>query len=410
MGDWNPTTMEGRLRRDAAERARAEFGGPSRGRVPAGTVIMGAWKAVPEGHLECDGASYDPRAIPSLWSAIGTQFGRTATVLMTNLVPNPRAFANTAGFVGATGAGTVTLRRDTGATPLSSVNTAIRSTNDTASSATYLDIRTDTVPATAGATYSASGYMRAVSSASALEYILYVQFLNSAGSVILTTQASTPSAGTEWVEVWNEGVVAPTGTTGVRLYYRAVGPIAVGDYIHITAMTLTPTAVRQPFFDGSTADNTDEFEIFDTLTTTGVHRRLSVLTIAVPDMRGQAPVGRAPSDADFADVGKKGGAKTHQLSVAEMPSHTHVQNAHNHVQSAHQHTLMVNGNTQLSLSAVASGSGAFGVQTGTAGSPLGTGPTTQAQANTTPTNQNTGGGGAHNNLQPYVTLFFAIKT
>ncbi len=41
------------------------------------------------------------------------------------------------------------------------------------------------------------------------------------------------------------------------------------------------------------------------------------------DLRGRMPVGWNPSDADFNQIGKTGGAKTHILTIAEMPSHGH---------------------------------------------------------------------------------------
>jgi microcystin-dependent protein len=41
-----------------------------------------------------------------------------------------------------------------------------------------------------------------------------------------------------------------------------------------------------------------------------------------------------------------GGAKTHQLTSAEMPSHTHVQNAHTHTQNAHNHAQDPHTHTQ----------------------------------------------------------------
>ena len=53
-------------------------------------------------------------------------------------------------------------------------------------------------------------------------------------------------------------------------------------------------------------------------------------TFALPDMRGRVPVGLHVDDTDFDVLGKQGGSKTHILSVDEMPSHTHVQNAHKH--------------------------------------------------------------------------------
>ncbi len=43
----------------------------------------------------------------------------------------------------------------------------------------------------------------------------------------------------------------------------------------------------------------------------------------VVNWRGRMPVGWNPNDGDFDTVGKTGGQKTKQLSIAEMPSHRH---------------------------------------------------------------------------------------
>ena len=42
-----------------------------------------------------------------------------------------------------------------------------------------------------------------------------------------------------------------------------------------------------------------------------------------PDLRGKFVVGFDSSDSDYNSVGKTGGEKRHQLSIAEMPSHNH---------------------------------------------------------------------------------------
>lgn len=47
----------------------------------------------------------------------------------------------------------------------------------------------------------------------------------------------------------------------------------------------------------------------------------------VPDRRGRVSVGKDASQTEFDVVGKIGGAKTHVLTLAEIPAHAHVQNA-----------------------------------------------------------------------------------
>src|SRR5690606_2005011 len=46
-------------------------------------------------------------------------------------------------------------------------------------------------------------------------------------------------------------------------------------------------------------------------------------TFALPYLPGRTIVGVDPGDSDFNDRGKTFGAKTHTLTVSEMPSHSH---------------------------------------------------------------------------------------
>jgi len=116
-------------------------------------------------------------------------------------------------------------------------------------------------------------------------------------------------------------------------------------------------------------------------------------TFNVPDMRGRVPVGFDSTQTEFDTRGKTGGEKTHLLTSAEMPSHTHTQNSH-------AHSIQGNG-------ALTDGSPGtlYQIQNGTF-----YGFRTAGTNAATATNQNTGGGGAHNNIQPYNTVKYIIKT
>jgi hypothetical protein len=105
-------------------------------------------------------------------------------------------------------------------------------------------------------------------------------------------------------------------------------------------------------------------------------------------------LGSSPFDA----LGNTGGAETHTLVSGEMPAHTHVQDSHTHGPAT-------SGGTPIDFMYTAVvGTGGAGL---TAGTNITSSPTTAA---TTAVNQNTGGGGAHNNLQPYVTVAMWLRT
>jgi len=92
---------------------------------------------------------------------------------------------------------------------------------------------------------------------------------------------------------------------------------------------------------------------------------------------GKMLIGLDSGDTDFDTVEQTGGAKTHTLSVSEMPAHTH---------------------TYKDQSQVYDGTG------GTA-----TNPSPSGWGQEKPTGS-TGGGSAHNNVQPYIVVYFWKRT
>jgi len=133
--------------------------------------------------------------------------------------------------------------------------------------------------------------------------------------------------------------------------------------------------------DGSTLNVVDYPELFAVI---GYSFGGSGATFTIPDLIDRTVIG---SSGSFA-FGDTGGEITHTLDISEIPSHTHTD-------LGHQHTIPL----VTSLPAQA-GVGFAGDVT----VPVLTNLTGISFAN----NQNTGGDGAHNNMQPYVTLTYVI--
>lgn len=98
-------------------------------------------------------------------------------------------------------------------------------------------------------------------------------------------------------------------------------------------------------------------------------------TFNIPDWQGFVPVGRKSTDSDFSYIGLTGGEKTHTLLVSEMPAHPHsIGLFETSIFSSGSHPIPV-----LTNRGSSSNSGSVG------------------------------GGGAHNNLQPFMVTNMIIK-
>lgn len=96
-------------------------------------------------------------------------------------------------------------------------------------------------------------------------------------------------------------------------------------------------------------------------------------TVHLPNMKGRFPIGQSDAGTAWDALGETGGAATHTLVIGEIPAHTHT--------------------VDVSVSNAASG------------------PNIPAYRNGGTINTGTqGGGGAHNNMPPYLTLNFIIRT
>lgn len=160
---------------------------------------------------------------------------------------------------------------------------------------------------------------------------------------------------------------------------------------------LTPIGVVLPFTggnipdkwllcDGSPISRTDYADLYDVIGVTyGIGD--GATTFNIPNLSGKIPVGYEISDSDFNTLGATGGAKTHTLTINEMPEHQH-------------YGLTYTGDSSKPISMNQGG--------------VSTGYHLTFQLNSVSgatdivTNAR-GGNQPHNNLQPYIVLKYIIK-
>jgi microcystin-dependent protein len=140
----------------------------------------------------------------------------------------------------------------------------------------------------------------------------------------------------------------------------------------------------------------------------------------LPNLKGRVPVGRDTAQTEFDSLAETGGAKTVTLSTSEMPNHdhygqtlatTHTHTASTNTTGSHQHlTRDFPNDTKV----IAAGTDVF--------YRVGQDAYTQAagdHSHTVTVNNESahvhaiyseGGGGAHNNLQPYLVVNWIIKS
>lgn len=178
-------------------------------------------------------------------------------------------------------------------------------------------------------------------------------------------------------------LVSPGGQQGIP---GAQGVAPTGSIV-LFAVNIPPTGWLN--CDGSAVSRTTYSALFAVLGITYGTGDGST-TFNLPDLRGRTAIGVGQGTGlTNRALAASGGEETHQLTIAELASHTHIQNAHSH-------------NVYYQANAAAGSAG-----TGVSGSGTFTGGNTTA---TTATNQNTGGDGAHNTMPPFLALNYIIKT
>ncbi len=221
---------------------------------------------------------------------------------------------------------------------------------------------------------------------------------------------------------------ASMGTVTVTIaapgvFTKATHGLQIGDSVYLTTTGALPTGIAANVnYYVATVPTTSTFTLTASLTRTvngrtvgtaittsgsqsGVHSLYeapygfaSATTFYLPDMRGRVAVGGLTGDTDLGTLGADNlaSAKTHTLTSAQMPVHTHVQNAHSHGNPV---AVTYGGDAGNYRSIFATNSAFWSMSDAN-----------NQTAVATATNQNAGSGGSHNNLQPYLVLNFIIKT
>jgi microcystin-dependent protein len=147
--------------------------------------------------------------------------------------------------------------------------------------------------------------------------------------------------------------------------------------------------------DGSLILRTDYEDLFNSIGYTYSSFSGSDLSFNVPDLKGRVAVGAgAGAGLTSRTLSSKGGAETHVLTTGEMPSHNH-----GVTDPGHAHSYVNNTNDQNTDNVFSTESAADQVDLNNTTS-----------SNTTGISiNNTGGGQAHNNMQPFIVLRYFIK-
>lgn len=180
------------------------------------------------------------------------------------------------------------------------------------------------------------------------------------------------------------------GDLEARSFY-ATGNFYLDNYVLIPAGTVMQSAavnVPMGWFEcnGARLNTNDYPDLFNAI---GYTYGGSDTSFNLPDIRGRVPIGNgAGAGLTTHDLGSKGGEESHILTTGEMPSHSHNSNA-----------------TGGSIGLITSD----GTNTADGGLNNSGGEPNLYAAIPALTINNTGSDNAHNNMQPYITLWYIIK-
>lgn len=174
---------------------------------------------------------------------------------------------------------------------------------------------------------------------------------------------------------------------------NAINAQVAGDTLPVgSIMPYTSDTVPENWLicDGSAISRTTYDLLFSVIGTTyGVGDGST--TFNLPNLKGKVPVGKDSTQTEFDTLGETGGEKTHTLTIEEMPSHDHYEGSSYGYITTWNH---IDNNYSVSNNSAAYKDRALGA--------------TNSQTDGFLT-KTTGGGQAHNNLQPYIVGNYIIK-
>lgn len=194
-----------------------------------------------------------------------------------------------------------------------------------------------------------------------------------------------PTLGTVTITIASPGVITLTAhglATGDGIYLTTTGSLPTGLSPN-TKYWVIKNDANSFWLATSLANALASTKINTSISQSGTHTAKQTpygvgdgsTTFTLPNLKGIIPTGKDQSQAEFAGLGQTGGEKTHTLITAEIPSHNH------------SIVTTAAGSPNNSSGAINNGSGSI----------------------STMNTNSTGGDGAHNNLQPYITLNYIIK-
>lgn len=206
--------------------------------------------------------------------------------------------------------------------------------------------------------------------------------------------------------------IATNAITNIKILDGAVtsskiqdGTIALGDLASALINHLVPVGSISAYA-GTTAP--DGWLLCNGTSTAGYAALASIVGATTPNLAGRTIIGVGTGSGLTARaINNTGGAETHVLTEAQLASHTHIQNEHGH-----------NATPTGSLGGAFS---VFGIGPTVGGGSYSTYQVNYTQVdyvstqndlkpqNATASNQYTGSGQAHNNMQPYYVLNYIIK-